>query len=168
MGAGKSTIGLILANTLGWTFYDLDAEIVKSCGKSVVAIFKDDGESKFRELEASVLAELSQNDHIIVALGGGAVLFEGVAKIIKNSGVSVYLKASPERIYERLKFKTDRPLFQTLEGGALSREDAMKKIRTMLKEREDVYMQADLVFNTEGLPVGKIVDNLKTELGRKF
>lgn len=168
MGAGKSTIGLILANTLGWTFYDLDAEIVKSSGKSVVAIFKDEGESRFREMEASVLAELSKNDNIIVALGGGAVLFEGVAKIIKDAGVSVYLKASPERIYDRLKYKTDRPLFQTLEGGALSKEEAMKKIRTMLKEREGKYMQADLVFNTEGLAVGKIVDQLKMELGRKF
>ncbi len=168
MGAGKSTIGLILANTLGWTFYDLDAEIVKSRGKSVVAIFKEDGETKFRELEASVLAELSKSDNIIVALGGGAVLFEDVAKLIKSSGVSVYLKASAERIYDRLKYKTDRPLFQTLEGGALSKEDAMKKIRTMLKEREGTYMEADLVFNTEGLAIGKIVDHLKIELGRKF
>ena len=168
MGAGKSTVGLILANTLGWNFYDLDAEIVKHSGKSVVAIFKDDGEEKFRELETTVLAELVQNEKVIVALGGGAVLFEGVSDIIKNAGVTVYLKASAERIYERLKFKTDRPLFQTLEGGALSKDEAMKKIRGMLMEREVTYNQADLIFNTEGLAIGKIVDNLKMELERKY
>jgi shikimate kinase len=168
MGAGKSTIGQILANTLGWNFYDLDAEIVKFSGKPVVDIFKDEGESKFRELETTVLSELVKDEGIIVALGGGAVLFAGVANLIKSSGATVYLKASPERIYDRLKFKTDRPLFQTIEGGALSKEEAMKKIRTMLTEREDTYNQADLIFNTEGLSVGKIIDKLKLELERKY
>lgn len=159
---------MILANTLGWDFYDLDAEIVTHSGKPVVAIFKEDGEEKFRELETSVLTELVKNEKVIVALGGGAVLFEGVTSIIKNCGITVYLKASPERIYDRLKFKTDRPLFQTVEGGALSKDEAMKKIRGMLKEREATYNQADMVFNTEGLPIGKIVDKLKMELERKY
>ena len=168
MGAGKSTIGSIIANTIGWDFYDLDHEIEKQTGMKIVDIFKEHGESYFRDLEGSVLTEIVKHENIIVALGGGAILFPACAKLVKEHGVSIYLKSSPEKIYSRLRFKTDRPLFQTVEGGPLPREKALEKIKTLLAEREKTYNNADLIYDADRSSIGQIVDELKHELLKRF
>ena len=101
MAAGKSTIGPILANTLGWNFYDLDKEIEKQVGMKVVEIFREKGEEYFRNAETEILKKLSTEDEAIISLGGGAIASNDNFKIIKSTGKIIYLKFSPEMAYKR-------------------------------------------------------------------
>ena len=111
MAAGKSTIGPILANTLGWHFFDLDKEIEKQEGIKIVELFEQKGEEYFRKTETALLKKLSQNDESIISLGGGAIASDVNFRIIKSSGKILYLKSSPEMAYKRLIFKRYRPAF---------------------------------------------------------
>src|SRR3970282_713969 len=92
MGSGKSTIGPILANTLGWDFYDLDRVIEKKTGKKIRQIFEQDGENFFRKIETETLKELSVNNKVIISLGGGTIVSDENIGILKNSGKLIYLK----------------------------------------------------------------------------
>ena len=111
MAAGKSTIGPILANTLGWDFYDLDKEVEKKEKLKVVEIFERKGEEYFRKTETDLLKKLSEDDEVIISLGGGAIASDINFGIIKSTGKIIYLKSSPEMAYKRLRFKKDRPAF---------------------------------------------------------
>ncbi|MCK5592180.1 MAG: shikimate kinase, partial [Candidatus Pacebacteria bacterium] len=94
MTSGKSTIGPILANVLGWSFYDLDNKIVEDQGRSIVDIFNDDGEEKFREIESETLKKLVKNKNLVIALGGGAIIGKGNLDLLKGTGKIIYLKSS--------------------------------------------------------------------------
>ena len=85
MGAGKSTIGPILANTIGWDFFDLDSVIEKKVGKKVKMIFEQDGEEYFRRIESDTLVELSKNSKVVVSLGGGTMTSEMALSVLKSS-----------------------------------------------------------------------------------
>ena len=80
----------------------------------------------------------------------------------------VYLKSSPEKIFLRLKHKTDRPLFQTIDNLVLSDEEALQKIKRLLSEREKYYRNADIIIDIDGISVGRTVDRLVRELKKKF
>lgn len=168
MGAGKSTIGLILANTLGWDFLDLDAEIERLEGKKVAEIFKERGEQFFRLREKEVLKKSVEGDNRVISLGGGALNDSENLQFVKTMGKTIYLRSNPEKIYQRLRFKTDRPLFQTIESGPISREEALIKIKTILEEREKIYLQADIIVDSDKYPVGKTVDYLVKILNKKY
>jgi shikimate kinase len=158
MAAGKSTIGPILANTLGWDFYDLDREIEKKEGLKVVNIFEEKGEEHFRNKETEILKYLSEKDEVIVSLGGGAIASNNNFEIIKSSGKIIYLKSSPEMAYKRLRFKTDRPAF-IFEGEELpSKEKFLERINYLLDSRKKYYEQCDFVVDTDSQTVGKTVD----------
>lgn len=90
MAAGKSTIGPILANSLGWNFFDLDKEVEKKEGIKIVDLFKQKGEEYFRKLETEILKELSGNNEVIISLGGGAIASEENFNIIKSSGKIIF------------------------------------------------------------------------------
>lgn len=158
MTSGKSTIGPILANVLGWNFFDLDSEIQKAEGSTVVEIFEEKGEKYFRERETILLEKLSHCDDVIISLGGGTISFDNNFEIIKNSGKIIYLKSSPEAIYRRIKSKTDRPLFKDLVVNENSREQFIERINEVLLSREPYYLKADLVINTDDSRIGKTVD----------
>ena len=168
MGSGKSSLGCIVANTIGYGFYDLDKEIENSANKKITDIFKDSGESYFRDLEAETLVKVSKSSHIVVALGGGAVLRKSNLDLTKSTGKLVYLRSSASELYNRLKFKTDRPLFQTVDNVIISEEDALNKIKLMMAEREPIYNQADIVFDTDNKTLGMSVDSLKNYLEKHF
>ncbi len=168
MGCGKSSIGLILANTLGWKFIDLDDEIIKSEKMSITEIFKIQGESVFRDIEARELHKMENSNRVIVALGGGAILRESNIDLMKATGKLIYIKASPEKIYSRLKLKTNRPLFQTADNLIMTKENAILKIRTMMNEREKYYLLADLIFSPEDYSIGYCVDKLRAILFKKY
>lgn len=171
MTSGKSTIGPILANVLGWHFYDLDKVLEEKEKMSVVEIFEKKGEEYFRRIERETLAELSENDNIVIALGGGTIANEANLQLIKSSGVLVYLKVSPDVLYKRLKNKIDRPLFKDLVLGEKSEEEFVGRIKDLLEKREAKYNQADLEIITDetriGITVDKIAKQIKSLLNEK-
>lgn len=169
MGSGKSTIGPILANTLGWDFYDLDRVIEKKAGKRIREIFEQEGEDYFRSLETAILEKLSHNEKTIISLGGGTIVSDVNIKILKNSGNLIYLKMSNEAAYERLKYKRDRPALKS-ETGEFSEKDLMKRINDLMSKRSVYYEQADFTIDTDRSTVGKTVDkivNIVSRLGLK-
>lgn len=164
MTSGKSTIGSILSNVLGWEFYDLDRVIESKENKKVVDIFDKHGEEYFRRIENETLSELSQSTNTVIALGGGTISNKSNLEIIKNSGILVYLKVPPEILYKRLKNKIDRPLFKDLVLGEKSEEEFLEKIDLLLKKREDDYEQADLVIKTDETRIGFTVDKIAKQI----
>lgn len=158
MAAGKSTIGPILANTLGWEFYDLDKEVEKKEGTKITELFNRRGEEYFRKSETEILRKLSGRNEVIISLGGGAIASDENFRIIKSSGKIIYLKSSPEIVYKRLRFKRDRPAF-IFEGDELpSKEEFLQRINELLEARKKYYEQCDFIVDTDTQKVGKTVD----------
>lgn len=161
MGSGKSTLAPILANTLGYTYRDIDAEIERLTGKKVNEIFTDSGEAYFREVERKLLLDISAEAcECVVSLGGGTIASDANLQIIKSSGILVYLKADAEQIYQRVRSKTDRPLLKTPDGRRLGEEDLRSRIRQLLLQREPYYLQADVTIVTGDRRVGLTVDEI--------
>ena len=102
MGAGKSTVGRLLADDQGLEFIDLDAVVEAAEGRSVRSIFEDEGESRFRALETSALASLSARDSAVVACGGGIVLSEANRALLKRLGTVVYLRVTAAETVARV------------------------------------------------------------------
>lgn len=167
MASGKSTIGPILANTIGWDFLDLDKVIEEKTSKKIVDIFREEGEKFFRELETNLLKEITTLKKYVISLGGGTIENEGNLKMIINNGILVYLETSPEAAYKRLRFKRDRPalLFDDQEP---TKEEFLNRINTILRRRLKYYNQADIKINTDNKPVGITVDQLVKILRKDF
>ena len=164
MGSGKSTVAPILANVLGFTFVDMDCEIENLTGKKISKIFSDLGEEYFREVESSVLQEVSHRDRSVISLGGGTIANESNLQIIKSTGVLIYLKTSTEQIYHRLKHKTDRPLVKSSIGTTLDKEQFQARINALLLKREPFYDQADMIVMTDDQGIGFTVDEIVKKL----
>lgn len=160
MGAGKSTVGPILANTLGLDFYDLDKVIEEKLGKKVSDIFKDHGEEFFRKEETNALLDLSALNDTIISLGGGTMAYNNNIKILKETGKIIYLKASINSIFKRLEFKTDRPNLKVEGEMEKAKEKLLKKIEDLFKSREKFYNQSDIIVKTDNVPVGITVDEI--------
>lgn len=164
MTSGKSTIGPILGNVLGWNYFDLDEEIVKSEKMTVDDIFSTRGEDNFRKLETKKLKEVSENTNCVIALGGGTIINEGNLAFVKKSGKLVYLKSSPEAIYARIKNKLDRPLFKDLVLENKPKESFIERINEILNKREVYYNQADIVVNTNNYNIGPTIDHIAKKI----
>lgn len=142
MGVGKSTIGRQLASMLHKSFKDSDHEIEKRTGVDIPTIFDIEGEDGFRKREISVIDELSAENNLVLATGGGAVLREENRKALRR-GYVVYLSASIETLVERTRRDKSRPLLQNT--------DKRRKIEELLGERDPIYREeADLVVETDG------------------
>jgi shikimate kinase len=164
MGSGKSTIGPILANTLGYDFVDVDRLIEAKANARVVEIFERDGEQRFRELERAVLQEVAGRDHCVVSLGGGTIANEHNFELIRRSGVIVYLRLEPDEIYQRVHHRPDRPLLWDGSGRLLSADQLQERIRMLLSDRERYYEQADVVVPSDRRRVGVTVDEIVRRL----
>lgn len=167
MGAGKSTIGPILANTIGWDSCDLDVLIEKKIGKKVRQIFEQEGESVFRKIETETLTELSIKSNLVVSLGGGTMADENNFAILKNSGTIIYLKASEDSFYKRLRYKRDRPSLALNETDDFTKEALVKRINSLMKDRIKYYEQADIVIDTDNSTIGRTVDKIVKLLKEK-
>lgn len=167
MASGKSTIGPILANTIGWEFLDLDKVIEEKTSKKILDIFREEGEKFFRELETNTLKEITTLKNYVISLGGGTIEKEENIKMIMNNGILIYLETSPEAAYRRLRFKRDRPalLFDDHEP---TKEEFINRINTILCRRLKYYNQADIKINTDNKPVGITVDQLVKILQKDF
>lgn len=164
MGSGKSTIGPILANTLGWDFIDLDKEIEANTGYKVRELFEQKGEVYFRELEYETLNKIIHGEKKIIALGGGTITFGNTLELIKNNGILIYLKVTPQEALKRLKYKRDRPVLLSGLKEEFSDEELLNKIITLFNSRKKYYEQSDLVFETDDMPIGKTIDLLRKEI----
>jgi len=160
MGSGKSTIGPILGNTLGYRHIDIDQEIERAAGKKVAEIFSEFGEAYFRNAEREILQEASKQSGCVVSLGGGTIANQENFRIIKSTGILIYLRTDPEQIFRRMKYKADRPLLRSQEGTMLSEHEIRDRISNLLRQREPYYAQADLVIQTDGRRVGLTVDEI--------
>ncbi len=160
MGAGKTSVGRILAEKLRLEYCDLDELIEAECGKTISSIFSDHGEAFFRELESKTLRSVSQNGGQIVATGGGVVLRQSNWKIMKEEGITIYLKASPDVLWNRIKNDTSRPLLQV--------EKPFEKVRELLSLRMPLYEKADIVIETENKSPENIADNIIGQLSDSF
>ncbi|MGY0541250.1 shikimate kinase [Nocardioides sp. YJ-D4] len=155
MGAGKSTVGALLAARLGVTLRDTDEDIAAAAGKSVQDIFVDEGEAHFRSVEASaVAAALAEHDGV-VSLGGGAVLAEQTQILLKEHTV-VYLRVGVADAVKRVGLGSGRPM---LLGNVRGR------IKTLLEERAPIYESvATLVVDTDGRSADDVAAELATAL----
>jgi shikimate kinase len=167
MGAGKSTIGPILANTIGWESCDLDVVIEKKTDKKVRQIFVEEGEKYFREIETEMLKELSTQLNLVVSLGGGTMASEKNLSILKSTGLTIYLKASPESFYKRLKHKRNRPSLGDPEAEDYNEYNLLNRINDLMGNRSEYYEQADIIVDTDNSTVGKTVDRIVKML-KKF
>lgn len=164
MGSGKTTIGPILANTIGYSFIDLDAAIEETSGRPIGALFRESGENAFRELEQATLRDISVREKVVVALGGGALTDPGSFTLASTSGILVYLEASLDDIFARVRKKSDRPLLMSAEGTPLGEDELRKRIGSLLVAREPIYRRADIIVNTDGTKLGITVDLIVKKL----
>ena len=135
MGAGKTTVGQLLANYLGYRFLDTDDIITQSAGRSINQLFAEEGEAAFRQLESDVLAQVCAYTRLTIATGGGIVLRTDNWSYLHH-GLVVWLDVPVELLYTRLAEDTTRPLLQDA--------DPQGKLRSLLEERTPLYSQADL------------------------
>lgn len=141
MGAGKTTIGRLLAKQLGREFYDSDVEIERKTGVKIPLIFELEGEAGFRKRETAAIEELSQLHDVIVATGGGAVLLPENRAYLKSSGKIIYLRAKVHDLYQRTRNDKSRPLLQ----GA----NPKQKLEQLYAVRDPIYTElADYIVDT--------------------
>ncbi|MRW93720.1 3-dehydroquinate synthase [Duganella sp. FT80W] len=160
MGAGKTTIGRILARKLGMKFVDSDHEIEARTGASIPWIFEIEGEASFRRREADVIRELSGQPGLVLATGGGCVLNADNRAFLKSRGTVVYLRASINSILQRTAHDKNRPLLQTA--------DPRKKLEELMAVRDPLYMEiADLVIDTGRPNVQSMVQTIINQLATK-
>ena len=133
-GGGKSTVGRHLARRLDVPFVDTDAVIEKRIGCSIRTYFEEEGEARFRDLEAAVLDDALAEGRGVVATGGGIVLRDGNRRLLHERSVCVYLHSTPEELFRRLRHDTRRPLLQVA--------DPLARLRQLFAERDALYREA--------------------------
>ena len=139
MGSGKTAVGTALARALGVGFTDSDDEIERASNQRIAEIFARDGEAFFREKETQVLRRLLAGNPSVLSTGGGAFMSEANRAEIAATGVSVWLRADLELLWQRVRYKATRPLLQT--------PDPKGTLIRLLETREPVYALADLVVD---------------------
>jgi shikimate kinase len=160
-GTGKSTVARHLAERLGYDSVDADAEIERRAGKSIAAIFAEDGEAAFRDIEGQIVADLVGRQRTVVALGGGAVLRETSRNAIGAAGPIVWLTAPVDVIVARLAADP------TTAGRRpnLTKIGGREEVETLLAERNPIYRQcATLVVNTDGKTCAQVADEIAASL----
>ncbi|MCR5657083.1 MAG: AAA family ATPase [Butyrivibrio sp.] len=151
MGSGKSAVSKEIRKLIGYDRIDLDTYIEKKEKRKISEIFAENGESYFRDVESFSMRELAEGDrkNVILAAGGGLPIRKENREYMHDFGRIVFLKATPETVYERIKDDTSRPLLQT--------GDVLGKIRELQDKRRDIYMEtADIEVDTDGKTIPQI------------
>jgi len=157
-GCGKSTLGRVLARSLGKTFIDADHELEQRLGVSISTIFEIEGEETFRNREEETLARLAQRVDIVLATGGGVVLRATNRAMLKAGGTVLYLHATPETTWERTRHSKNRPLLQTA--------DPLARARQLYAHRDTLYREAaDLILNVDHQKSANVLAFLRAQLG---
>jgi len=159
MGAGKTTIGRHLAKALHKRFRDSDGEIEERTGAGIPLIFELEGEQGFRRREKAVIEELTGEQDLVLATGGGAVLDRENRSYLIQRGFNIYLLAPLEQLVERTRRDRNRPLLQG--------EDPLARLKAILEERDPLYRQvADLIVKTDHRTVRSVVKEIQKRLSR--
>jgi len=157
MGAGKTTIGRIIAKHLNKAFYDSDHEIERRTGVSIPVIFELEKEDGFRKREAAVIEELSHMQDIVLATGGGAVLLPENRKQLMENGTVIYLRANVHELWQRTRNDKNRPLLQN--------DNPRKRLEQLFAQRDPLYREvASIIVDTGGQPVNAIVHQIEQKL----
>jgi shikimate kinase len=152
MGSGKSTVGHLIARTLGFEFVDTDHLIEARAGMSITEVFARRGETAFRELEKTVVDELADREHAVISTGGGVGANPELLASLKRHALVVWLWVSPDIIWQRVRHQTHRPLLQVADPEA--------RIRELLVQRTPVYRQADVLVNAGARRTPEVVDQV--------
>ena len=156
MGAGKSTVGKILADRLGMRFFDADQEIERAAGCTITDFFEKYGEVEFRKGEERVISRILAGEPCVLATGGGAFMSEATRLLIKKMATSVWLRVSFEVLAKRLEKRSGRPLLQTA--------DPQQTLKALIKKRYPIYNDADFIVDAENdgvdITVSKVVECL--------
>jgi shikimate kinase len=157
MGAGKTSVGRLLARRLGKAFHDCDHEIERVTGVKVAVIFEIEGEAGFRTRETKTLSELLRHSNIVLATGGGAVLSADNRRLLRDNGTVVYLRASPVDLYNRTRHDRNRPLLQTA--------DPLARLKQLFDERDPLYREAaHIIVDTGEQSLGSLAHKLEQQI----
>lgn len=153
MGAGKSTIAAELVKRTGKKLVEMDSQIVEEQGMTINEIFAQYGEQKFRDIESNLVKRIANEGNTIVSCGGGVVVREENTKVMKSSGKIIFLTATPETIYERVKDGNDRPIL----NGHMN----VEYIAELMEKRRALYeAAADVKVATDNKNVDEICDEI--------
>jgi len=161
MGAGKTTVGRLIARRLKLRFVDSDHEIESRCGVKIPVIFEIEGEAGFRSREAQAIVELTALEGIVLATGGGAVLAAANRERLAAGGTVVYLRAKPEDLFVRVRHDRNRPLLATAAP--------LERLRELYAERDPLYLEvADVVVDTGSQSVQALARALLEKLEERW
>lgn len=156
MGAGKSNLGQRLATVTGLPFKDSDVEVEEAAGCSIAEIFERYGEDEFRDGEKRVITRLFQGEVSVLATGGGSYMDSDTRSLIKEKGISVWLRADLDILERRTRRRSHRPLL--IQGN---RREILARL---IKDRYPVYQEADIIFDVSDEPVSNSAERLIGEL----
>jgi shikimate kinase len=155
MGAGKTTVGKLLAKSLGKTFYDTDQVIEQRTGVKIPTIFELEGEAGFRKRETAIIEELTGLQGIVLATGGGAVIAEENRLLLKQKGFVIYLRANVNDLWYRMRNDKHRPLLQNV--------DVRARLEQLYHQRNPLYTEtASLIVDTGNQPVASILHQIES------
>ena len=152
MGVGKSAVGRALARSLHMQFLDSDWAIEQKAGMPITEIFKTEGEAAFRTREREFIESGHPEEGVVVSCGGGLPVQPGMSDLLKSKGVVICLFASPETIVSRTVGNPKRPL--------LNVENPEERIRSLMEERDPVYMNTGIGISTEGRGIAEVVKSI--------
>ena len=158
-GSGKSAVGSAVAQRLGWSFVDLDDEIVRSQSMPIEDLFRNQGEARFRELERETLASVCQHDRQVISTGGGVAADARNRELMQASGLVVCLEASPETLHRRLSNQesdSSEPEVRPMLAGA----DPLARIRELKAQRQSAYAMADWIVQTDRLDIAEVTEEV--------
>ena len=157
MGAGKTTVGRILARKLKSRFVDSDQEISLCTGVTIPTIFEIEGETGFRRRESALIERLTGQEGIVLSTGGGVVLDPMNREYLRSRGIVVYLAASPETLHERTRRDKNRPLLQV--------DDRLKKLRELFEQRDPLYREiAHIIVEVGRTSAAQVVRQIQSKL----
>jgi shikimate kinase len=157
MGAGKTTVGKLLAKRLNKSFIDSDHEIEKRTGVNIPLIFELEGEAGFRAREAAIIEELVGQKNIVLATGGGAILSQQNRDNLSRNGAVIYLRARVEDLWQRTRHDKNRPLLQTANPQA--------RLQELFTQRDPLYREiADIIMDSGTQSVHALVQQIEEQL----
>ncbi|MEO6394413.1 MAG: shikimate kinase [Devosia sp.] len=160
MGAGKTTVGRRLAARLGRHFTDSDEEVERAAGMSIEDIFAAHGEDDFRAGEQRVIARLLKDHDLVLGTGGGAFINAETRALVKANGISVWIKADSDLLFQRVQRRSNRPLLKTA--------NPRETLQALIEKRYPIYAEADVTVQSRDVPQDQVASDIIDALLARF